>query len=398
MTGMEGAAGRPVCVRCRRPVVACYCEHIPTLPTRTRVLILQHPRESRMPIGTAHMAHLGLPNSILRVGVDFVNDPVLNEVLAAKTPAYLLFPGPSAIDIRAVPTDPSPTLIVVDGTWSHAGKLVRVNPALAALPRVAFIPARPSEYRIRREPTLTCVSTIEALSNVLNVLEGGSSFDALLDPFRNMVDKQIQFATAARVSRRRARLRRPKRTPLKELFAATWSRIVCVQGEANGWSIRNPNRLPPETIHFAACRIATGETYEAVVAPRRPIAPLAPTYVELSEDVLRRGMTCEAWHASWSWFSRPGDLLVRWGTFHTDLAESEGLILPDERLDLRRELVETMQLSGGTLDTWLERLGGVQEEVSVAGRAGRRLGELVGLVRAISTRQEKLRPTMRRAS
>jgi DTW domain-containing protein YfiP len=57
-----------------------------------------------------------------------------------------------------------------DGTWWQARKLLKLNPALAALPRVAFLPRKPSAYVIRREPA-DFASTIEALAEVLRVLE-----------------------------------------------------------------------------------------------------------------------------------------------------------------------------------------------------------------------------------
>src|SRR6185295_13442341 len=83
--------GRPSCARCMRPVAVCYCAHLQVMPTRTRVLLLQHPREQRMAIGTARMAHLSLPGSALRVGTDFSADPVVTAALADPSPPYVLF-------------------------------------------------------------------------------------------------------------------------------------------------------------------------------------------------------------------------------------------------------------------------------------------------------------------
>jgi DTW domain-containing protein YfiP len=65
----EPAAHRAICARCRRPESVCYCAHLVSLPTRTRVLLLQHPRERHVPIGTARLAHLCLPGSELSLGV-----------------------------------------------------------------------------------------------------------------------------------------------------------------------------------------------------------------------------------------------------------------------------------------------------------------------------------------
>ena len=60
---------RDVCDRCRRPRRVCVCEHLPSLAPKTRVVILQHPRERDMAIGTARMATLCLEGSELYIGV-----------------------------------------------------------------------------------------------------------------------------------------------------------------------------------------------------------------------------------------------------------------------------------------------------------------------------------------
>ena len=67
------------------------------------VLLLQHPRERRTPIGTARLAHLCLPGSELHVGVEFDEHPGVLAALAAAEaagrPAHLLFPGPRSVDL-----------------------------------------------------------------------------------------------------------------------------------------------------------------------------------------------------------------------------------------------------------------------------------------------------------
>ena len=70
---------RPICGRCLRPETVCYCAELTTIETRTRIVILQHPRERGMPIGTARMAHLCLPNSSLHVGIAWDGTDVLTD-------------------------------------------------------------------------------------------------------------------------------------------------------------------------------------------------------------------------------------------------------------------------------------------------------------------------------
>ena len=386
---------RACCARCDRPSVVCVCSHITILPSRTRVLLLQHPREHRVGVGTARLAHLALPSSTLRVGLDFGGDPVVRAALAGAAPAYVLFPGPAAIDVAELPRGPARelapegalTLVVLDGTWSQARKLLHLNPALAALPRVAFTPRHLSDYRIRRQPAEHCVSTIEALAETLTALEpDGGPFARLLDPFRAMVARQEWFAAEVRSQRHRhpVRARRPsRREKLAARLAEAWPRLVCIQGEANAWPARTPARPEPEIVHWLAHRPATGESFEAVVAPRRALAPSTPKHIELPAARLMAGGAVDGWHGAWSAFRRPGDLFVQWGHYYGDLAAQGGLDLAGEALDLRGEASQALRRRLGTVDECVSALASGPASVPFEGRAGRRLAGLIAALTAL---------------
>jgi DTW domain-containing protein YfiP len=187
---------RPVCPRCRRPEAACWCAHLPRLEAATRVVFLQHPRERRVAISTCRMAHLALPGSVLLRGVRFDEDARLEALCRPRRPDGLvavLFPGEGALDPRDLPPGAVDTLIVADGTWPQAKKLVRRSALLAGLPRMGLAPSRPSAYRIRREPAEHCVSTIEAVVEVLGLLEGDEArFRPALAAFDHMIDYQLR--------------------------------------------------------------------------------------------------------------------------------------------------------------------------------------------------------------
>ncbi len=397
---MTNSSFRSVCERCRRPTVVCYCAHIPTLPTRTKIVVLQHPRERRIGISTAHMAHLALPNSILRVAYDFARDPVIQSILTEPSPAFVavLFPGPNARDIATLAPEQPMTLIVMDGTWSQARSLLKNNPALAALPRVAFTPRKPSDYRIRHQPAELCVSTIEALAEALAILEPpGLSFERLLDPFHAMVQQQERFATEVNARRHQtaATTRAKERPPrfdarLRDL----WPRIVCVQGEANAWPISEPSRPPPEIVHWAAYRPATGETYEAIVSPREPLGPATPRHVGLSAEQIMGGVDVNTWQTSWRAFQKDDDVFLTWGLYYAGLAEENGLCFGDANvpdssnvIDVRAEASRYLQTRVGTVEHCLERLEGTPVVLDIGGRAGRRLSALGGVMRALCERR-----------
>ncbi|HEY0713121.1 MAG TPA: tRNA-uridine aminocarboxypropyltransferase [Polyangia bacterium] len=379
-------APRQVCWRCRRPAAVCFCELAPQLATRTRVLLLQHPRESRMPVGTARLAHLGLAGSQLRVGCDFAQDPVVAAALAQQPPPYVLFPGDDAIDVHTlVGEGRTPiTLIALDGTWTQAKKLLRLNPRLAALPRLSFPPTRTSDYRIRKQPADFCVSTIEALGQVLQVLEPeGFASERLLDPFTAMVDRQQRYADEVHASRhrggRKALLRREPRgvTRLRALAA----RLVCIHGEVNAWPLRHPAWQPAEVVQWLAHRPATGEHLEIIVRPQRPFAPGLCRHIEIEEDVLQAGESAAGWRARAAGFLRPDDVLIGWGDFPRALALRDGALPPElPFIDLRIETAQWLHRKAGPVDGVAALLGAEARPNVGLGRGGRRLGNLLGVL------------------
>lgn len=176
---------RPQCPRCQRPSSHCLCSLIPSLDSSTQVLILQHPSETAHALNTARLAALGLRNAQLRVG-EVVTLPV------DERDNYLLFPGVDATPLESWASGERPLrLIVPDGTWRKARRLLHLNPELAALPRVSLPAGLVSRYRLRKAPVPGALSTIEAIVTALNMLEGGGRFDQLLRPFEALIEAQI---------------------------------------------------------------------------------------------------------------------------------------------------------------------------------------------------------------
>ncbi|WP_341963063.1 DTW domain-containing protein [Pseudomonas sp. RC10] len=181
---------RARCDRCHRPQEHCLCALIPRLDSRTRVLILQHPSEVNHALNTARLAALGLSNAQLVVGEVFEGLADLLNVPGYQ--ARLLFPGEEAVALTAQTSDSLPTLLVVpDGTWRKARKLLHLNPLLAALPRVTLENMPSSRYRLRKAPGPDALSTLEAITHALHTLEPDRSFAALLRPFEALIEGQI---------------------------------------------------------------------------------------------------------------------------------------------------------------------------------------------------------------
>ncbi|MCE9636048.1 MAG: DTW domain-containing protein [Planctomycetes bacterium] len=383
------AVKRDECARCRRPTSVCYCAALTTIDTVTRVVILQHPREKDMPIGTARMATLCLPGATMHVGVRWDGTPALRDAVSDPArPPILLYPGPGARDILTDPPTGPVTLIVVDGTWSQAKVIVRENPGLASLPRYAFRTPEPTHYRIRREPREEYVSTIEALMHVLGALEGNAErFRAMLEPMHKMIDAHLTKQGGQHVARVRHPRFHGQRAPGLEMIAERWNDLVCVAGEANAWPASAfPDGARDELLHWVARRVATGETFDVVARPDGELAPRTSVHTELDADRIMAGVPRAELLARFAAWSRPTDVICSWGGHSPELYEARARgALPQERLDLRAVARRLTHRKVGTIDAFAESVSPAADAPPMDlpdGRAGRRLGMLVRIVSA----------------
>lgn len=156
-------------------------------------MILQHPRERRVRVGTGWMTHMLLADSELHRGLRFGEHRRVREVAAER--AVLLYPGDDAQPPSAFRADPPSTLIVVDGTWTTSAKLIELNPFLQTLPRMGFQPSHPSRYdAIRSEPAEHCLSTIEAVAEALGELEDDPArFAPMITTLRQLISAQVRY-------------------------------------------------------------------------------------------------------------------------------------------------------------------------------------------------------------
>lgn len=201
---------REMCYRCFWPKQLCWCPSLHPMPTRTRFLFLMHPKEFKEEkAGTGRLTHLTLPNSELHMGQGFDNDETVQAVLNnPRNFPVLLYPGEAAVNLSESAQLPafsaqlgSRQLVVVllDGTWSGARKMLRLSPTLQGLPRVMFTPEAPSRYVIKQQPQVGCLSTLEAVHELLTVLQRAgldeySRPEQLLGIFQRMQDYQIRCA------------------------------------------------------------------------------------------------------------------------------------------------------------------------------------------------------------
>ncbi len=174
------------------------------------VIILQHPQEADMLLGTAPLVRAALENSRCLVGLSWrsladVQARAEMPQSAAGTWAVAYphsLPKQTAVpqnttnilvDPHGRPVRASKLrgLVVLDGSWSQAKALWWRNAWLLKLNRLCVYPTQPSIYgRLRKEPQAHCVSTLEAVADALTAC--GEPQETALDmrrAFRTMVQK-----------------------------------------------------------------------------------------------------------------------------------------------------------------------------------------------------------------
>lgn len=210
------APARATCYRCLKPRFLCLCGRCRRVDNRTGIIILQHPREARHPFGTARIAALCLGNVRVEVANRAPDRSVRHEV-HLPTETALLYPSPGATELSQLPPVARPRhLLLLDGTWSHAGRLLRDNPWLSSLLRVKITPAEPSRYRVRKEPKPHYLSTIESIALGLQVLEPETEgIEHLFAIFDAMISEHL--ATRIAVANGSSRCRVSRSHPWRRL-------------------------------------------------------------------------------------------------------------------------------------------------------------------------------------
>jgi DTW domain-containing protein YfiP len=200
------------------------------MDTRTRFIFLMSPKEFKVTkANTGRLTHLCLPNSELHMGMEFDDHAAVKKTLNdPQNHCVLLYPGKTATNL----SDPAqiPALgaqlnqrrlvvILIDATWRGARSIHRLSPSLQRLPRIKFTPTTPSRYIIKQQPRPDCLSTLEAVHELMLVLEqaGLDQYPQptqLLDVFNRMQDFQLKCAADPN---RTGYRRRPYKDPAERM-------------------------------------------------------------------------------------------------------------------------------------------------------------------------------------
>jgi len=194
---------RDVCYNCYRPSTSCMCKYINPIQTKTRFIILMHPKEFRKTKnGTGHFTNLSLDNCELHVGIDFSNDAKINAILNDfHNDCYIIYPSTDSINLnesKISKADKNTVLFLIDATWPCSKSILLQSANLHNVPKVSFTHTKVSDFQFKTQPKVYCLSTMESTLCILELLNSHQdeditqeSLEYFLTPFNKMVEYQL---------------------------------------------------------------------------------------------------------------------------------------------------------------------------------------------------------------
>ena len=162
----------PRCLGCWLPTGMCLCAELPRLVVRTRVVVMMHRREAVTSSNTGRIAARVLEGSSVRVRG---GDPAIDPDPLPSGRRLVLFPAAEARLLAPEDAEgDGVVLLVPDGTWAQARRLLRRDAIFQGAEVVTLPSAGPSRYGLRRHAREGSVCTLEAIGRALGVLEGAA--------------------------------------------------------------------------------------------------------------------------------------------------------------------------------------------------------------------------------
>jgi DTW domain-containing protein YfiP len=225
---------RESCHHCFRMKSLCLCDSIQIFEIEPLIVLLVHPREFMKTVGTVRVVKLSLSGSLMLRGhgKDFDHDPTIAALIANPNHhSVILFPGNESLNLTSasagrikneLPAEKRLVIFVIDGSWSAAKNMIRDSKLLSSLPKISFDVNSTSIYEIRQQPNTHCLSTVEAVSVLIenlkmrnlctpNPIDGHLQ---MMDGFKKLISSQRKFESNPQ-HREAKRFRRGKPSHLK---------------------------------------------------------------------------------------------------------------------------------------------------------------------------------------
>ncbi|WOT05454.1 tRNA-uridine aminocarboxypropyltransferase [Shewanella youngdeokensis] len=183
---------RPQCTSCHYPLKACLCASIKPMQVTTELIVLQDPSEVNHAKNSVRLMQLVIADTQVFVGETAADFTALRDYLAqADKPIYLVYPSDKSELASQRSFKEDAILLLLDGTWRKAYKLLQLNPWLQAFPALHLDLDSASNYTIRKASRSDSLSTLEASAMMLKAINPQQDVTPLTDALAALVEQRL---------------------------------------------------------------------------------------------------------------------------------------------------------------------------------------------------------------
>jgi DTW domain-containing protein YfiP len=186
------------CPKCHMRSSLCVCGDAPYFNLKTKIIILLHARESYRPTNTGRLLTLALPHSEVRIRGKKGSVMSSRGLVDDNFETLFFYPSEKATELSSdfIKTIGKPiTLIVPDGSWRQAGKVMNRESVLKNIRHVKLPIGPTPALRLRKESKVNGLSTFEAVARALGVIEN-IQVQASLESFYQIIAERTLWSRA----------------------------------------------------------------------------------------------------------------------------------------------------------------------------------------------------------
>lgn len=176
------------CFGCSLPKRVCNCGALEPNLNNPGIIIFRDPKERKRTLSTVSLIKQRYPAVLVKDGELFdargyhnaaLLYPKQDEGQATQTGSH----SDISSEIKA---GKEYTIVLIDGTWRKAKKILHLNPWLLQLPRISLAPGQVSDYLLRRVANHQALSSVEAFACAMED-------QVLFESLRPFMERQIEL-------------------------------------------------------------------------------------------------------------------------------------------------------------------------------------------------------------
>ena len=191
------------CKKCKINYRLCFCEYLTPIEIKTPVQIIMHVGEVSLSSNTSNLLKQVHKNCTINIRGDLDNKVDYEKILMRETHKPLfLFPDDDAEILNQdylSRLEKPVNLIVPDGTWRQAKKIKRRVAELKDITSINLPELYISKYKLRTPPREGMLSTFEAISKALGIIEN-VEIEKSLDQIFEIMNERVSRSRAGGIN------------------------------------------------------------------------------------------------------------------------------------------------------------------------------------------------------